>query len=312
MPNPAVTTNYAGESISDILQLMVIGNEAVEKDALYIVDQSKAGQKEVSIGRMTATSDLLQDRQAEPTNPSNALTYDERKITPLEFMFYDKFNPRNFEQSWRQFQPEGPLVDRVNNSKIQKAIMEVLTKRINQQIGKLIWQGDKTTLGALRFFDGFVTLAKADTNVIDVTPAGNITETNVQALLKSTDAAIPDALYDDPSVVFMMNTTDTRKFQDSIIALTQKGQGPAEEVPLIYKGRKIMNFSGFPANFIMAAKIGAGPDSNLWGAVDMQDDPENLKIERWRPESELFFIKALGKMAVNYGFGQEIVLYQPA
>lgn len=312
MPNVSVTSNYAGESISDILQLMVLGNEAVDKGALYVVDQSKAGQKEVSIGRMTATSDLLQDRQAEPTNPSNALTYDERKITPLEFMFYDKFNPRNFEPSWRQFQPDGPLVDRVNNPKIQKAIMEVLTKRINQQIGKLIWQGDKTTTGALRFFDGFVTIAKADANVIAVTPAGNITEANVQSILKSADAAIPDALYDDPSVVFLMNTADTRKFQDSVIALANKGQGPADEVPLIYKGRKLVNFSGFPANHIMIAKTGSGPDSNLWGAVDMQDDAENLKIERWRPESELFFIKALGKMAVNYGFGQEIVLYKPA
>lgn len=312
MPNPSVTSNYAGESISDILQLMVLGNEAVQKDALYIVDQSKAGQKEVSIGRMTATADLLQDRQAEPTNPSNSLTYDERKITPLEFMFYDKFNPRNFETAWRDFQPEGPLVDRVNNPKIQKAILKVTSERIHEQIGKLIWQGDKTTTGALRFFDGFVTLAKADANVIDVTTSGAITEANVQSILKAADAAIPNALYDDPSVVFLMNTGDTRKYQDSVIALTYKGQGPADQVPLIYKGRKIVNFSGFPANHVMVAKIGAGPDSNLWGAVDMQDDPENLKIERWRPESELFFIKALGKMAVNYGFGQEIVLYQPA
>jgi hypothetical protein len=311
MANPSISTNNGGQVIPSILELVALGNEAVQKGSVYVIDGI---QDKVSLPRLTNSDDVLQDRQALPTTPSNALAYTERQIIPLDVMYYDKFNPRLFESVWKEFQPSGPLVDKVTDPDMQRAIISVVSKSINKQVGKLIWQGNVSagSSSPLRFFDGFITKALADGSVSNPTPAGNITSSNVIAVMDAVDAEIPDALYDDQDFIFHMSTKNFRDYQTAVKNLTYKGQGPADLVPAIYKGREIRYYSGFPENYVLACKASTTPDSALMAAVDMVNDPENIKIERWRPEGEEFFIKVLFKMAVNYPFSQELILYKPA
>jgi hypothetical protein len=312
MPNPTITTSYAGNDIGKILQLSVVGNEAVKKGSFYIHEDV---QKEKEITRGFVSDNIIQEYQAMPTVPSNALSFTPRKLAPKKMMIYDLINPMDFQSFWEQYQPEGPLADKVLNRDIQRVILEMYTKKSDNQLGRIIWQGN-TAAGAtspLRFFNGIVTTAIADSTVIDVTPAGVITESNVIAVLTACDSAIPDALYEDPTMIIHMNTGDFRKYQNAIIAKTYKGQGEAEKVPAIFKGREIRTYSGFPANYIMVAKADTNPiNTALHMGVNMVNDPENLKLERWRPEGDLYFLKASFMMDVNYAFGEEIVLYQPA
>lgn len=312
MPNPAITTVYDGDHIGEILQLMVVGNEAVEKGSLYI-HEDVAKKREITRG--FASDNLLQDYQAMPTVPSNALSFTPRYLEPRKAMVFDLINPMEFQSFWREYQPDGPLADKVLDPKIQRVITELYTKKVNNQIGRLIWQGSLTAGASspLRFFDGYVTRAIADTAVIDVTPAGNITSSNVIAILDACLSAIPDSLINDPDNVFHMSTRDVRAYQTAVKNLTYKGQGPADTVPKVFQGKEIRDYSGFPNNYIMVCKSSANPlSSNLHMAVNLESDTENLVIERYRPEGDLYFIKANLQMDVNYAFGEEIVLYQPA
>ena len=310
MPNPAITTSSAGDVFAqEILELMSTGSQTVEKGSLYIHD---GVQDKVHLSRMKVSSDPLQDRQAQPTTPANAFTHDEKTITPLDCMFFDLINPREYESVWREFQPSGPLADKVLDPDVQRAILSVLAKSVNKQVDKLIWQGD-TTAGAtspLRFFDGFIKLFAADSDVIDVTNVGAITDANVIAILDDCDQAIPDAIYDDPDVVFHMNTGNFRLYQAAARALTQKGPDIADAARGFYAGREVRHYAGLPANKIVVAKATAGPDSSLHAATAMTSDQNNILIEKYRPEGELYFVKILFKMAVNSTFGEEIVLYQ--
>lgn len=311
MPNPTITTANVGQVHEEILELLVLGNEAVEKGSINVIDGID---DKIYLPRLKNADDALQDRQATPTTPTNGLTYDERFIQPLDVMYYDEFNPRLFESVWRPFQGKGPLVDKVLEPTMQKAILSVVNKSVQKQVGKLIWQGD-TTAGAsspLRFFNGIVTQALADSNVLKPTPAGAITSSNVIAVLDAVEAIIPDALYEDPDMCFHMPTTVFRAFQKAIHALTYKGQGPADKVPAVYNGRAIKHYSNFTANHVLAAKGTAGMDSGLHAAVYMEGDDDNFKIERLQNNSEMFFIKALFKMGVNYSWGEEMILYKPA
>ena len=309
MANPSVGTINGGQVIPDILELVALGNEAVSKGSVYVIDGI---QDKVSLPRLTNADDVLQNRQAMPTTPSESLAYTERQIVPLDVMYYDKFNPRLFESVWREFQPQGALVDRVTDPEMQRAILSVVSKSINKQVGKLIWQGNTTLTTSLRFFNGFIPLMLADVAVTNPTPAGNITESNVISILDLVDTTIPNELYDDPDMIIHMSTADFRKYQNAVKNLSFKGQGPADVVPAIHKGREIRYYSGFPANYVLACKASSSASSSLMAAVDMVNDPENIKIERWRPEGEEFFIKVLFKMAVNYPFSQEIILFKPA
>jgi hypothetical protein len=142
-------------------------------------------------------------------------------------------------------------------------------------------------------------------------PAGVITAANVIDILEATEAAIPSEIWDDPNVVFHMSTTDFRLYQEAARALDFKGSNITLALEARFAGRQIRFYKGFPKDHILVAKATAGRDSNLWAGVAVEGDESNVKIERWRPESELFFIKVLFKYAVNFGIEQEVVIYSP-
>jgi hypothetical protein len=313
MAGLSVTSNYNGEVLDHILTNMVLGNQAVEKGSVYIIDGVS---DKIHIGKMVASTRPITNRQAMPTEASGTVTWSENYLQPQEMMVYiPDINPRLFERAWRQFQPTGRLVDRVLAPEIQRVFADVVMKQIQNQIGELIWQGDTSIAKGdpdehLRFFNGFITRAAASANNIDVPNIGAITSSNILAILEDIDEAIPDPLYENPDMIIHMNTGDFRKYQQAIRNLDFKGQGPADTVPAEYAGREIRHYSGLPANTILVAMSTTGVDSNLYAAVDAVDDPDNLVIERLRPEGELYFLKALFKMDANLALDNEAVLYQ--
>lgn len=122
---------------------------------------------------------------------------------------------------------------------------------------------------------------------------------------------MPDDIYDNPDLVIHMNTGDFRKYQEASRALDFKGTNITKAEDAMFAGFEIRHYSGLPANSIMLAiSTPNEATTNMYGAVDMANDADNLVIERWRPESELFFVKILFKMDVNCGFFQEVILYQ--
>lgn len=306
----AVTSAFVGNVENTIFTLTTLGNQAVEKGSVFV---EPGVQKALYLPRFNTSADQLQAQAATPTSSeaSDSFTYNERSITPLETMFYDEFNPRNFEDVWREFQPIGPLVDRVDNPQIQAAILEGAVRSVGAQLGKIIWQGDTTGATAISFFDGYLKIAAAD-GAIAPTPAGVITVSNVIAIMEATEAAIPDSVYEDPNVFFHMSTADLRLYKEAARALDFKGPNISEAGEDMFAGRAIRSYTDMAKNKILVAKATAGKDSNLWAAVDTSADDVNPKIARTQANSELFFIKILLKYAVNIPNPTECVLYLPA
>jgi len=305
-----VVSGYAGDVADVILALTESGNEAVSKGSVYV---NPGVEKTLFIPRLIVAQNALQDRQADPTTPSDSFDWRENQITPNDAMFYDLFNPRNFEDVWRPFQPVGPLVDRVNNPRIQAALAKETMLSVGTQVGTLIWQGDVTAGPAdpLRFFDGYVTLALASADTIKVPGTGAITAGNVISILEQAEAAIPSTIWGDPNVIFHMSTTDFRLYLEAARALDFKGSNITEAVDEMFAGRRIRFYNGMKKDYILVAKATAGKDSNLWAGVAVDGDTENVKIERHRPESENFFIKVLFKYGVNFGLDAEVVITSP-
>ena len=302
-----VTSAYVGQVEETLFNLMSLGNQAVEKGSVHV---EPGVQKALVLPRLNADADQIQARLADPTTPSDSFTYDERTITPLDFMFYDKVNPRHFESAWRPFQPTGPLVDRVDNPQIQSALINETLKTVGTQIGKMIWQGDTAGAAAISYFDGFQKILQAG-GTINPTAAGVITATNVISILEATEAAIPAEIWEDPNVVFHMNTADFRLYQQAARALDFKGSNIGDAMQERFAGRQIRYYTGLEKDHIIVAKATAGKDSNLWAAIDVSGDSENVKIERYRPESENFIVKVLMKYGVNSPNPTETVHYKP-
>lgn len=307
MASPALTSNFNGDVLDYIITEAVTGNQAFEKGSVYAIENVM---EKISIAKMVSSSNPIGDREAMPSTKTATVTWSESTLEPRDMMVYiDDINPRVFESAWRPFQPKGGLPDKVLDPNIQKVFADVVLKQVQNQIGRLIWQGDTTTSAELKYFNGFITRAAASSTNIDVTNIGLITAANVLAVLEDCNNSVPDSLYEDPDMVFHMSTTSFRLFQEADRALTYKGKGPSDAAGQQFAGREIRHYSGFPNNKVLVCKATTGTDSNLYMATDKVRDVENFKIERLRPEGEHFFLKALFKMDANFSIDSESVYY---
>lgn len=309
MASPIITTNYAGDVLDYLVTETVTGNEAFEKNSVYIIPDVP---DKISIGKMVSSANPIIDREAMPTTKSATVTKTDFQLQPREMMIYiNDINPRTFEHDWRPFQPKGKLPEKVLDPRIQKVFADIVLRQAQNQMGRLIWQGDTTlaTSSPLHFFNGYLTRAAASSTNIDVTNIGVLTVNNILQVLTDCDEAVPDALYEDPDMNYHMSTASFRLFQQAVLNLTYKGQGPADVVPAVFKGRKIKHYSGFGANKILIARGTPGQDSHLYAATESSKDLENFQIEKLRPEGELYFLKALFKFDANYSLDSETVYY---
>lgn len=309
MASPTFSSNYNGDVLDYIITEAVTGNEAVSKGSVYVIPDVP---NKISIAKMVSSANPIIPREAMPTTKSATVTWSEATLTPVDMMIYiPDINPRVFEAAWRPFQPKGALPNKVLDPAIQKAFADVVLRQAQNQVGRLFWQGDTTlaTSNPLHFFNGYVTRAAASSTNIDATDAGVLSASTIIQALENVNSAIPDALFEDPDMVFHMSTASFRFYQEAVRDLTYKGQGPADQVPASFAGREIRYYSGFPANKILACKATTGTDSNLYAATDKIQDVENLIIEKLRPEGEHYFLKALFKMDANFSIDSESVYY---
>jgi hypothetical protein len=309
MASPVFSSNYNGDVLDYIIQESVLGLQAVEKGSVYAIENVS---EKISIAKMVSSSNPIGSREAMPTTKTATVTWSEATLEPRDMMVYiPDINPRVFESAWREFQPKGALPDKVLDPQIQKVFADVVLKQVQAQLGRLIWQGS-TALAAsnpLSYFDGYITRAQASSTNIDVANIGAITAANVIAVLDDCNNLVPDALYEDPNMIFHMSTTTFRLYQEAVRLLTYKGTGPSDAQPAVYAGREIRHYSGFPANVVLVCKATTGTDSNLYLATDKVRDTENLVIAKLRPEGEHFFLKALFKMDTAFSIDSESVYY---
>lgn len=309
MASPAVTSNFNGDVLDYIIREAVVGNEAFDKGSIYVMEDV---QEKISIAKMTSSALPIIAREAMPTTKSATVTWSEATLSPVDMMIYiPDINPRVFENVWRPFHPKGALPNKVLDPNVQKVFADVVLKQAQNQIGKMLWQGNVAASASTRlnFFDGYCTRAAASATNIDVANIGVITVANVITVLENVVAAIPDALFENPDFCLHMSTATFRLYQRADRALTTKGQEQWGAAEAVFANVPIRHYSQFPANQVLGCVATNGQDSCLYSAVDRSRDVENLIIEKLRPEGEHFFLKALFKMDANFSLDSESVYY---
>lgn len=172
---------YAGEVLEDLLVYTAQGNDTFQEGLIHIVPgvQKKKALPHVSLGS------IIQDNKPTPTSTEggkgtdgfNEYEFSERYLEPQDFMVYLEFNPRDFEEYWRPFQPEGELIFRELDPKVQATMLHLLVDRKDEYLGDCIWAsrkggvdadhyesdsvnntvlGGNTAAGPMKYFNGFV------------------------------------------------------------------------------------------------------------------------------------------------------------
>lgn len=302
-------TTYAGEAASQFIVKAITGADTIAGGHCYVKDGIK---KKFTIPRWDADyEDIIQDRAATPTS-KGSMTVDGQVLDPADYMIYMEFNPRDFEDHWYAVNQNPTLIDRALPANAESQIVQEILKRHAKYFNKMLWNGD-TSLAApsiYRYFSGWVPKALADSNVIDVGTYAALTKSNILAKLKAGYDAIPDALKYDRGMKYFMNYTTFNLFDEAQKDQTYKGVDVTQEGVRMFYGREVVPIADMPDNTFVIAKGTATTESNLWVGLNSIQDA-SIQLSKLQANSELWFMKMLCKADVNFGWGEEVVLYHP-
>ena len=306
-------TNYNGEVLENLYLVTGVGNEVVEKGAAKLIPDVSTKK---ALPRLSQTADPIGDYAAgAPSAVTATTTYAERELVVESMTVYETFLPTTFHDIWQKWKSAGDFTNLELNAELLNAILNIYKNGIGTQMSKLFWQGDKT-LGAgnaLNKFNGIVTRAKLDANVIKPTPAGNITDTSFVDILAACWAAIPDKFIDDPDFVLHVNTTDFKTMQAGNTKLKEAFVGVfGMSMETMYQEKRIKHFQGMPRHHIIGAKVTNGEDSNLNLGVWVDPDSESVVVDKVANNSRLWFLRLDFKADANYRVSEELLLYTPS
>ena len=331
---------YAGEVLEDLLTYTAQENDTFKEGLVHI----KSGIQHKYTLPAIRLGDIIQDNVPTPLSTHgakgsdgfNEYQFTERYIEPQDFMIYLEFNPRDFEAYWKFAQPEGNLVFRELDPKLQATMLRLLMDKKNEWIGNAIWTSAKggsaaagitaptggVAIGAgkEKYFDGVVKRIIDNVNATDAdTVAGGqcivsgTTELSdgaaVEAALYSMWKKCPKQIRKKSGLTFVMGWEAWDLYDQYITDKMVKYSENSEVNRYRFKGKRIIPITGVPEHTIVMGHFTTGMDSNLWLGVDYANDSEVLKIDRLQSNSELFFFQARMKMDVNIVKPAEIVVH---
>ena len=304
------TTAFIGTPIPQLISDLVLGAESIEKGIVHAFADKR---DKVYLNRFFTANHQLVGRVPTPVTAADAMTKDEKTIDPGNLMFYDEFDPRDFEGDWDFLWSQGPSVSAEAATVLWNAIKDTVASSVNSDLEEGIWQGDTGSGSAwLAEFDGYLKLLDADGTVITVTPQGTITAANIIGILEDVVAACPAEVQEMASPAMVMSHTDKYLYREAARALDFKGTNIDEKIQDQFGGFPIVSTHGVPAGRIIMGNIGSGDSSNFKASHWMDSDRNNVKIERLQANSDLFFVKVALDFGVNVVYGKEVVTYATA
>jgi hypothetical protein len=298
-------TTYAGEAAANFIMPAITGADTIDGGHAYVKDGIK---KRFTIPRWSSDySTMIQDRMATPTS-QGTMTVTGQALNPADYMIYMEFNPRDFETHWYSQEMMPALLDAQLPYNANSVVVMGVMQRHAKFFNRILWNGDTTTTGIMKYFDGWIRRGKTSATSNKVAST-TISATNVADELLKVYNAIPLALRYDPNMKIFVSYA-TFDFYTTFQTTTQvyKGVDVTQQGVPTFRGKEVVKIADFPDNTMIAAKGMNTTESALWAGINSVSD-EGLKFAPLQANSEYWFVKLLMKADVNYAWDDEIVYY---
>lgn len=296
-------TNYSGEVLEQLLTLAATGNELVDRGLIHI---EPGVSDKFSIPRLK-TGKMLRKRveQPEDSDSKGSFNYSERELKPVDFMAFTTFNPRSFEKIWRKWQPKGNLVFADLPPEAQNALLSELVKTVKFELGDHFINGEYADGNDdEKLFNGIVYRIINDPDRIKVVSS----KTTKIGQLGDLRKKIPTWMRNNPGLRIIMSIEDFDTYDDELTSQQFKGVEYTDISQRRFKGIAIEPLANWPNDLIVATICGMDYNTNLWAAVNLQDDMDVIQIDKLTNAGERYFFKMLMKADTNTAFGEELVV----
>lgn len=291
----SLTTTYAGKYAGEIIRPALLANESMQYVTVKENIDYKAVVKKLvdTVSFAAATCDFT---------PTGTVTITERILTLEKFQVQRNLCINDFVTDWS--------ANDAQNGRLSPELLQSMTDNILGGISAknevVMWTGVNATAGE---YAGFITLMEADTDVIDVASPVAITTANVFDKIQAVIDAAPDAVKRSTEKPLLYVGQDV--WEKFIFANAAAGNGwytyAGGAVPATFMGLyDIAVCPGMSANTMVLAQ-----KSNLWFGTNLTSDWNSVTTKdmtEFGEENVRFSVKFFA--GVQYGFGNEIVLYK--
>tara|TARA_R100000278_G_scaffold29561_1_gene27008 strand:+ start:288 stop:1223 length:936 start_codon:yes stop_codon:yes gene_type:complete len=304
----SITSTYAGEFAGKYISAALLSGSTIENGGIEV----KPNVKYKSVIKKVATdANVIKDASCDFT-ATGTVTLTERILQPEEFQVNLQFCKSDFASDWEAIQMGYSAYDNMP-PKFSDFIIGHVAGLVAEKTEQNIWEGVNATAGE---HDGLVTLALADSDVIDVASHAAVTAANVIDKLGSIVDAIPSALYGKEDLYIYVSQNIARAYVRALGGFGASGLGAAgtnnqgtqwwNNGDLSFDGVKIFVAQGMDDDTAMAAQ-----KSNLYFGTGLLSDHNEVKLLDMSDLDGSQNVRCIMRYTagVQYGIGSDIVLY---
>ena len=273
MPNPTITSSsYAGEFAGKYIAASLLTAKTLDDAAITILPNIKY-KAAMKVG---AFSNLVRSADCDFDSSTSGLTLTEKVLTPAELQVNLQICKKELHADWEAAQMGFSAFDNLPPLFSDFVIARVAAEGASATETS-IWSGSSGEGN----FDGFVTLAGADSTVVDVS-AATVTSSNVIAQLGAIVDAIPSGVYGADDLILYVSSNIYRAYIRALGGFGASGLGAAGYENkgnnqsldnLFFDGVRIYQSSGFADNRAIAAR-----SSNLFFGTGLLNDRNEVKV----------------------------------
>ena len=290
MANPIVTAlpNYVEEHRLPLIAKSVLRGKTIE------LVQIETGVKSDTALNLISAAVQFGDGSNCGWTPTDGVTLSQRKLVPAFIKVNQAFCDKNLLKKWASY--EVTLAAGRNTLPFEDQFLEEISNSINEQIEKMVWQGDSANAGSRVECDGYLKHIEAGGS--GATILTDVEGTTAYNRIKGVYNALPARVVDKQDTVIFVSNSLYREFINELVASNlyhfnpDYGQG---EYPLPGTSIRVIAVSGLDGT----NKIVAGRLSNFFYGVDAEDDKDTFDL--WYSKDNQEF-----RLAVNFAVSTQV------
>ena len=283
-----------------LINKVVLGGKSIE------MMTKQTGIKKDALINYLDTNPALQSGAACGFNASGDTTFTQREINTGAIKVNMSWCPQALLDKYTEYQVRIGANPNAEHLPFEEEIMENVISHINDKMEAAVWFGDTASSDTnLKWFDGIIKLALADSTVIDKTIAAG---SSAYDAIKAVYMAIPEEVLGKAQI--FVSPAVYRQFLQELVEKNyyhySAGEGAPEEFVFPGTDTKVVKIKGLASTADTKYIVAADPAELVYGC-DLENDKEEAKV--WfSDDDDLYKTKISWNAGVQYMFGDRIVL----
>ena len=274
--NTPITSTYAGEFAGKYISAALLSANTIDKGGIEVMPNIKY---KSTMKKVATASSIIGNAACDFSGTADQVTLTERLLQPEEFQVNLEFCKQDFQSDWEAAQMGYSAFDKMP-PKFSDFIIGHVAGLVAEKTESNIWQGVNANAGE---FDGLVTLALTDADVVDVASHAAVTAANVIDKLGSIVDAVPSALYNKEDLHIYVSQNIARAYVRALggFATSIGAAGTDSKGTQWYNAGGQLSFDGvkiFVANGLADDTAMAAQKSNLYFGTGLLNDMNEVKV----------------------------------